>query len=104
MSELARANGWRGFEGIGEPTAGGYEYMCDGMPSPMGCGASVVVTRKFARIGVKKTGWYVCYGMEDDGEPDVDVVLTFCPRCAAVVQAQERRILSTPTEPKGNEG
>ena len=88
MSALARENGWRGFDGIGERTEGGYEYRCDGMPSPMGCGASVVVTRRFTRPGVKKSRWLVCYGLEDDGEPDLDVVLTFCPRCAAVVMTQ----------------
>ena len=90
MTELARANRWRGFDGIGDRTDGGYEYRCDGMPSPMGCGASVVVTRRFTRVGVKKTGWLVCYGREDDGTDDVDVVLTFCPSCAVVVMRQER--------------
>ncbi len=75
MSELAHANGWRGFDGIGERTEGGYEYICDGMPSPMGCGESIVVTR----VEVKKSGWFVCYGQNDDGTPDRDVALTFLP-------------------------
>ena len=89
MSVLARENGRRGFDGIGERTVGGYEYRCDGMPSYFGCPESVTVTRRFARVGVKKTGWLVCYGLDDDGTPDADVVLTFCPRCAGVVTAQQ---------------
>ncbi len=87
MRVLARANGWRGFDGIGDRVDGGYEYWCDGMPSYFGCPESVTVTRRFARVGVKKTGWLVCYGLDDDGTPDLDVVLTFCPRCAAAVTA-----------------
>lgn len=88
MSELAQKNGWRGFEGIGERTEGGYEYRCDGMPSPVGCGEAIVVTRRFARTGIKKTGWLVCYGEDEDGSADTDVVLTFCPRCTQVVLTQ----------------
>ena len=102
MSALAWANGWRGFDGIGERTEGGYEYRCDGMPSPMGCGEAVVVTRRFTRPGVKKTRWLVCYGLEDDGEPDLDVVLTFCPRCAAVVASQESGELESADAPGGD--
>ncbi len=89
MSTLARANGWRGFDGIGEKTTGGYEYQCDGMPSLMGCGEFVIVPRRFSRIGVKKSGWLVCYGLNDDNTPDRDVVLTFCPRCAHHVRTHE---------------
>lgn len=96
MSELARANGWRGFEGIGERPAGGYEYTCDGMPTPMGCGEQIIVTRRFARSGIKKTGWLVCYGLNEDGSPDVDVVLTFCPRCAQVVLADSEPTVQEP--------
>lgn len=98
MSGEARANGWRGFENAGavQRVDGGYEYVCDGLPSPMGCGARVVVTRKWTAIGKKKSGWLVCYGLAgpDDMpfdqmiEPDLDVVLTFCPSCAAVVKEQ----------------
>lgn len=89
MTELARANGWRGFDGIGKRTEGGWLYSCDGMPTPMGCGATVVMTRRFARVGKKqRSGWLVCYGIDiDDTEGDKDVVLTFCPKCAAVVEA-----------------
>lgn len=73
MSGVARANGWRGFDGIGER----------------------VGRRRFARVGEKKSGWLVCYGTDDgpgdDGKGnDVDVVLTFCPSCAAVVKEQDR--------------
>lgn len=91
MSEMARANGWRGFEGIGERVKGGYEYRCDGMPSLAGCGEDVTVPRSWTRTGVKKSRWLVCYGLEDDGTADLDVVLTFCPKCAAVVLAHEPR-------------
>lgn len=90
MSELARANGWRGFDGIGERTDGGYLYRCDGMPTCMGCGEEIIVTRRWCRVGEKKSGWLVCYGLNEDGTPDTDVVLTFGPMCAAVVRAQQR--------------
>lgn len=85
MSQIARANGWRGFEGLGERVAGGYEYRCDGMPTLMGCGESVTVARAWATAGTKKSGWCVCYGENEDGSFDTDVVLTFCPACAQVV-------------------
>jgi len=100
VGEEARANGWRGFEGIGERVPGGYQYDCNGMPTMMGCGGQVVVSRRWARVGIKKSGWLVCYGMEpktpdsrfDDPDSwfeDQDVVLTFCPSCAAVVEKKE---------------
>jgi hypothetical protein len=104
MSAEARRNGWRGFDGIGKkverggfghpPLTSGWEYDCDGMPTLMGCGAHVIVTRRFARVGVKKTGWLVCYGRDegpgDDGKGnDLDVVLAFCPSCRAVVERQD---------------
>lgn len=107
MGSLAIANGWNGFEGIGEkverggfghpPKISGWLYRCDGMPTLMGCGADIVVTRRWSRVGKKKSGWLVCYGLEpkhhearlDDREAwveDHDVVLTFCPDCAKVVE------------------
>lgn len=88
MSDLARANGWRGFDELARRVQGGWEYRCDGMPQPTGCPASVVVTRQWSAIGVKKSGWLVCFG-EDDGPGtfDLDVVLTFCPSCRLVVEA-----------------
>ena len=92
MSALARENGWRGFEGIGERVDGGYEYRCDGMPSYFGCPESVVVTRRFARVGVKKTGWLVCFGIEDNDTPDTDVVLCVSDLSAfgALMECQRR--------------
>lgn len=90
MSALARANGWRGFDGIGERVPGGYEYQCDGMPTLMGCPQSITITRRWTTVGAKKSRWLVCYGLDDDG-PDTDVVLTFCPTCAAVVNAHQQR-------------
>lgn len=89
MSAEARANGWRGFDGIGQPTEGGYLYRCDGMPTQVGCGGELVITRRLARVGKKSSGWLVCYGKDDDGTDDKDVVLTFCPKCAAIVEAKD---------------
>jgi len=94
MSELARANGWRGFDGLGERVKGGYEYRCDGMPSPMGCGQDITVPRAWVRVGIKKSGWLVCYGENEDGTPDLDVVLTFCPRCTQHVLIHEEQRVS----------
>jgi len=107
VSAEARRNGWRGFDGIGErfepngfghgPQRGGYIYRCDGMPSLWGCSEQLIVTRKLSRVGTKSSGWYVCYGRDDPGEPgddgkgnDLDVVLTFCPECTKVVKEQEK--------------
>lgn len=105
MSAEARANGWRGFDNIGErverggfgfpPERGGWLYRCDGMPTLRGCGEELIVTRRLARVGKKSTGWLVCYGRDDAGPGDdgkgndLDVVLTFCPSCAAVVEQQD---------------
>ena len=97
MSKAARENGWHGFDSIGDKVTGGYLYKCDGMPTMMGCGAEIVVSRRFTRVGVKSTGWLVCYGLDtldstggDDGKGhDLDVVLTFCPSCRAVVEGQD---------------
>lgn len=114
MTALARSNGWRGFDGIGEKvervmgvkgSKSGWLYRCDGMPTLRGCGAEVVVSRRFVRVGEKSTGWLVTYGSCDPGDPsdpaddkhgnDLDVVLTFCPSCAAVVKEQEVARAST---------
>jgi len=88
----AYENGWRGFDNAGSVTRvpGGYEYRCDGMPSPMGCGETIVVTRKWATIGPKKSGWLILYGQDDDGNDEGDVVLTFGPSCAATVRCHTR--------------
>lgn len=98
MTALARSNGWRGFDGIGERVEGGWLYRCDGMPTLRGCPEEVVISRRFARVGEKSTGWLVTYGgcfpdeESDDGKGnDLDVVLTFCPRCTAVVKEQDAR-------------
>lgn len=98
MTATARANGWHGFDGIGEKVPGGYQYDCDGMPTLMGCAGRIIVPRRWARVGKKKaSGWLVCYGLEpiradlplDDPAnlyEDKDVVLTFCPSCTTVVE------------------
>lgn len=88
MTAPAREYGWRGFDDLGAKVRGGHEYTCDGMPTPGGCGESMVTTRKLTRVGVKKSGWLVCYGLDEDGAPDLDVVLTFCPECAKIVESQ----------------
>lgn len=97
MTTLARTNGWRGFENAGavERVDGGYEYACDGMPSMFGCGERITVSRKWSRVGAKKSGWLVMYGQcfpdekaDDEHGNDLDVVLTFCPTCAATVKEQ----------------
>ena len=99
MSAQARRNGWAGFDNAGERVIGGWQYTCDGMPSMMGCGGTVTVTRRWTRAGVKTSGWLVCFGLDDPGAPgddgkghDLDVVLTFCPTCAAVVKAQDASV------------
>lgn len=102
MNSIARTNGWRGFDSAGTKVPGGWQYDCDGMPTLMGCGAQVKVTRQWTRTGTKKSGWLVCYGLEpircdlpiDDPAnlyEDKDVVLTFCPRCAEVVREREKK-------------
>ncbi len=96
MSAEARANGWRGFTDLGRRAPGGYAYGCDGMPTLSGCGEELVTRRPLARVGTKGTGWYVCFGTDAKGTEDRDVVLTFCPRCAAIVKAQERRPATPP--------
>lgn len=64
---------------------GGWLYKCDGMPRIMGCGEEVVVSRQWVRTGLKSTGWLVCNGLDDDGEDDPTVGLSFCPNCADIV-------------------
>lgn len=113
MSEEARRNGWHGFDNIGEkverggfghgPERGGWLYRCDGMPTLRGCPAEWIVTRRLTRVGTKSTGWLVTYGKcfpdetaDDNHGNDLDVVLTFCPECAAVVRAQDA---ATPAGP-----
>lgn len=93
MTTLARENGWRGFDSLGDRVPGGWEYLCDGMPRAMGCGAAVTVPRSWSKIGAKSSGWLVAYGRDDEGGDDLDVVLKFCPSCALVVlqQDEERR-------------
>lgn len=106
MTSEARANGWNGFAGIGARVPGGYEYRCDGMPTMLGCVASLVITRRLSRPGEKRSGWLVIFGLEPkpgtpgrfdtpaDWTEDPDVVLTFCPTCAVVVRAQEAERVS----------
>lgn len=104
MTALARRNGWQGFDTAGsvQRVPGGYEYACDGMPHPMGCGDRITVSRKWSKVGTKKSGWLVTYGAcfpdetaDDDKGNDLDVVLAFCPTCAEVVRSQ---VVSPPGE------
>lgn len=97
MTALARSNGWRGFDNAGEKVPGGTRYLCDGLPRLMGCGQEITLKRRWSVVGIKKSGWLVMYGScfpdekaDDDEGHDLDVVLTFCPSCTAVVREQER--------------
>jgi hypothetical protein len=98
MTALARQNGWDGFETAGTKVSGGYEYVCDGKPGGLGCGNTIKTTRRYSVVGRKKTsGWLVCYGLcfpdekaDDEYGHDLDVVLAFCPSCAAIVLEQEK--------------
>lgn len=108
MTALARRNGWRGFDNIGERVAGGYEYACDGMPRLNGCGERVIVPRRWAKVGAKKSGWVVMYGQcfpdeaaDDEHGNDLDVVLTFCPSCAEVVAQQSANDETPRPQPEG---
>lgn len=98
MTALARRNGWRGFDNITERVVCGYEYACDGMPRLSGCGERITVSRRWTKVGEKKSGWVVMYGQcfpdeqaDDDKGNDLDVVLTFCPSCAAEVDRRAAR-------------
>lgn len=101
----ARSLGWTGFDNLGTRVPGGTAYDCDGMPTQMGCGEQITVSRPWSRVGKKKSGWLVTYGLEpntpdapfDDRSQfheDHDVVLKFCPRCAAVVEEQDKKATS----------
>lgn len=67
-----------------------WETTCDGMPTGMGCSASISHSRKYTVFNDqrKPSGWLICYGKDDDGKPDKKLVLAFCPRCADVVEQQ----------------
>lgn len=118
MSVTARANGWRGFDGIAErikpdPEFGGdrgWLYRCDGLPSWSGCGNEILLRRRWTTVGRKRDGWEVMYGTNgpddpgDDGKGnDLDVVLTFCPRCAEHVRNFEEH-RTEPDSPASDEG
>jgi hypothetical protein len=96
MTAIARANGWHGFDSIGEKVPGGTRYLCDGMPHLMGCSQETTIRRPWSKVGIKGLGWLVMYGScfpderaDDDAGNDFDVVLVFCPSCAAVVREQQ---------------
>jgi hypothetical protein len=85
-----------GFEGIGERVTtddgykrGGWRYQCDGMPSLAGCHSEIVVPRRYVRFGIKPSGWWVTWGEDEDWKPDKDLVLTFCPRCTAIIRGEK---------------
>lgn len=101
MSELARRNGWRGFDSLDpDEVDGGWEYQCEaiGPWGPSGCEPSghVTVNRKWTTVGKKKNGFVVCYGVNDADDPgddgqghDLDVVLVLCHKHAAPATAAE---------------
>lgn len=64
---------------------GGWLYVCDGLPTLMGCGDEIIVTRQYKRTGIKSSGWLVCNGIDEHGKDEPEIGLTFCPSCALVV-------------------
>lgn len=67
------------------------ETQCDGMPTMMGCGQSITNSVPYKLPGKKKSGWLVIWGINDDGTEDKEMLLTFCPRCAVIVEEQEAK-------------
>jgi hypothetical protein len=92
----AAENGWAGFDNLGEfdPDDETWGYVCDGMPSMMGCPAQTSRRRRWTTQGRKGGGWVVTYGVDPDDRgddrgrevPDLDVVLVFCPRCVGIMK------------------
>lgn len=79
MSALARRNGWRGFDGIGEKFDRGTEYRCEGAGFGADCEGTTFRTKPWTTVGKKRGGWVVLYGANDDSTDDHDVVLVLCP-------------------------
>ena len=81
-------NAFHHAKGYGRP---GWETICDGVPTPMGCANYIEHTRPYTKFGRKRkaSGWLLTYGKNDDGTDDRRIVLAFCPRCADVVEEQE---------------
>ena len=66
-------------------------YMCDGMPTGMGCGAEITPTRPFTYPHrARKSEWMTVPNRNEDGADDQDLLLHFCPTCASIVRQQER--------------
>ena len=70
-----------------------HRYICDGMPTLMGCGEEIEITRPYISGGwkIKSTGWLVIWPEEDDTDRDPNTLLHFCPSCALVVVAQRKK-------------
>ena len=88
MTNQIQVSDGHDFSDIATRVHGGYMYMCDGMPSLAGCGNDVVVPRMWSKTGTKSSGWLVIHAEDPDGTQHDDIVLTFCPSCAAVVREQ----------------
>lgn len=62
---------------------------CDGWSTPVGCPNEIETTVPLTRVGTKSTGWYLCYGQDENGKDDKEFLLAFCPTCAQEVHRQE---------------
>ncbi len=70
------------------------QIVCDGMPTMMGCSGEIKAGRtNWSKAGTKRNGWYVTPATDDIyGKLTVPEFLCyFCPRCAVIVKAQEKR-------------
>lgn len=73
---------------------GMWETTCDGIPTLMGCGNYIEHSVPFVKASRKRkpSGWLIIHGRDDDDiGDDKRIVLAFCPKCADVVEEQERK-------------
>ena len=73
------------------------EIVCMGYPNQWGCPNEIKRGRtNWASPGTKRNGWYVTPATDDDkGTLTVPLWLCyFCPSCADIVKAQEKRMAS----------
>jgi hypothetical protein len=73
------------------------EIVCEGFPTQRGCPNAIKAGRtNWASPGTKRNGWYVTPATEDTkGTVSVPLWLCyFCPSCAVIVKAQEKRMAS----------
>jgi len=64
-------------------------YICDGMPTMRGCGEEITPTRPFVYPHrPRKSGWLTVPSLDANEEPDLGLLLHFCPQCAVIVRQQ----------------